>query len=195
MSGWIVGHPHHCKILIPYGQALRSLRWICSTESHLRKWTRKLKKYLLKRGYWEQRLNTKIHRALAVSRENCSQQQPNQAKTARIQLVVTYHPSYHLLNWSPSATFQPFIPRNDYVRHFSLPPSTAFRRLRNLRNFLVWATLTAKTFKSPANRPCGAAWCKTSPTLVATDEFTSHKTGQVCKWSLPPAVSPPTLFT
>ena len=63
----------------------------------------------------------------------------------------------------------------------SAPPTDSFRRPNNLRDFLVRATLTAKTYESPGNRPCGAAQCKTCPILMTTDEFTSHKTGQVFK--------------
>ena len=44
---------------------------------------------------------------------------------------------------------------------------------------MVRATLTAKTYESPGNRLCGAARCKTCPVLMTTNEFTSHKTGQV----------------
>ena len=43
----------------------------------------------LKRGNREQQLNSKIHRALTISRENCLQIQPNQAKSPQILLVVT----------------------------------------------------------------------------------------------------------
>ena len=45
---------------------------------------------------------------------------------------------------------------------------------------MVQATLTAKTPESPGNCPCGAARCKTCA-ILATDEFTSHKAGQVFK--------------
>ena len=173
-------HPHHCKISIPYSQALR-LRWISSEESHLQKWTNELKKHLLKRGYQEQQLNTEIHWALAISRENCSFQHLNQDKTAWIPLVVTYHPllpvfklitKRHLLTLHTSERLQ---------EAFSLPLLIAFHSLRNLRDLLVRATQTAKTYESPGNCPCGAARCKTCPILMATDEFTSHKTGQVFK--------------
>ena len=109
------------------------------------------------------------------------QQHPNQDKTARIPLVVTYHPIL--------PTFKSITKRHLSTLHtserlreaFSLPPLIAFRRPKNLRDFLVRATLTAKTHESPGNRPCEAARCKTCPILMTTDEFTSHKTGQVFK--------------
>ena len=84
-------HPQHCKSSIPYSQALCLWR-ICLEKKHLQKWTRELKKHLLKWGYREQQLNKEIHRALTILRENCLQIHPNQEKSARIPLVVTYHP-------------------------------------------------------------------------------------------------------
>ena len=62
-----------------------------------------------------------------------------------------------------------------------LPPLIAFRRLRNLSNLLVQATLVSMLHESPGNRPCGAIRCKTCPILLATDEFSSHATGEVFK--------------
>ena len=84
-------HAHHCKISIPYSQALR-LRRIYLEQSQLQKWTGELKKHLLKRKYWEQQLNTESHQAHAVSRRNCLQQHLNQDKAVWIPLVVTYNP-------------------------------------------------------------------------------------------------------
>ena len=46
---------------------------------------------------------------------------------------------------------------------------------------MVRATLNATHYETPGNRPCRAAGCKTCPILMATDEFTSHMTGQKFK--------------
>ena len=66
-------------------------------------------------------------------------------------------------------------------RTFPLLPLIAFRHLRNLRDLLAWATLTSTSHELPGNRPCGAARCKTCPILLATDEFSSHTTGEIFK--------------
>ena len=173
-------HPYHCKTSIPYSQALR-LRRICSEEEHLLKWTRELKKHVLKRGYCEQQLNDEIHRALAISRENCLQLRPSQDKPARIPLVVTYHPilpSFQSITKRHLPTLQTSEKLRDAFLH---PPLIAFRRPRNLRDLLVRASLNTIQNETPGNRPCGAAGCKTCPILTATDEFTSYKTGQKFK--------------
>ena len=41
--------------------------------------------------------------------------------------------------------------------------------------------MIAKTYESPGNHPCRAAQCKTCPLLMATEQFTNHKIGQVFK--------------
>ena len=173
-------HPHHCKISIPYSQVLRLWR-ICSEEQHLQKWTPELKKHPLKQGYREQQLDNEIHRALAISRQNCLQPRSNQDKSARILLVVTYHPI--------SQNIQSITRRHPSTLHTSerlrealpLLPLIAFHRPKNLMYLLVRATLTTNNQEPPGNRPCGATGCKTCPVMMASDEFTSHTTGLVYK--------------
>ena len=118
---------------------------------------------------------------LTILRENCLQIQFYHKKSARIPLVVTYHPI--------SAPFQVIIQHHLSALHsleglqraVSLPSLIAFCRLRNLRDLLVQAFLTAISQEPPGNRPCRAAGCKTCPIVTTADEFTSHTIGQVFK--------------
>ena len=95
--------------------------------------------------------------------------------------MVTYHPIL--------PTFQSIIKRHPSTLHisewlreaFPLPPLIVFRRMKNLRNFLVRATLTVNNQEPPDNPPCGAAGWKMCPILMALDEFTSHTTSLVYK--------------
>ena len=173
-------HPKHCKASIPYSQALR-LRRICSEEQVFKNRTRELKQHFLSRGYKEQHLNKQIQRALNTSREACLQSKQNREKSARVPLVVTYHPilpSFH----TTAKKHLPILQASVRLREaFRYPPLIAFRRPRNLKDFLVRATLTSTPSKSPGNYPCGAPRCKTCPILKVTDEFSSHTTGQLFK--------------
>ena len=135
----------------------------------------------MKQECWEQQWNSENYWVLAILIEKCLQLWPNQGKPAHIPLVVTYHPIL--------PTFQSVIKCHPSTLHilewlreaFTLPPLTAFHRLKNLRNFLVWATLTVNNQAPPDNPPCRAAGWKTCPILMALDEFTSHTTGLVYK--------------
>ena len=137
----------------------------------------------IKRGYREQQLDNEIHQALAISRENCLQSRPNQDKSAGIPLVVTYHPILPNLQ-SITRCHLSTLHNSERLREaFPFPPLIAFRRQKNLRDFLVRATLTTNNQEPPGNHPCGATGCtcKTWPILTATDELTSHTTGLVYK--------------
>ena len=118
---------------------------------------------------------------LNISREACLQPKQNREKSARIPLVVTYHPilpSFH----TTAKQHLPIVQASERLREaFRYPPLIAFRRPRNLKDFLVRATLTPTPSKSPGNYPCGAPRCKTCPILKVTDEFSSHTTGQLFK--------------
>ena len=110
-------HPQHYKTSIPYSQVLH-LRRICLEDEHLQKWTRELKKHLLKWGYCEQQLSKKIHRALTLrGMIVCSH-----ILTKRS--LLEYRWWSHTIQFcnlskrSSSPTFLPFIPRNSYKGQF-----------------------------------------------------------------------------
>ena len=140
-----------------------------------------MKEYFLQRGYDEQHLNTELRRALQIPRETCLQPKQNQDKSARIPLVVTYHPFLPSLH-STTRRHQPILQTSERTREaFRLPPLIAFHCPRNLRDLLVRAALTPTPREPPGNYPCGAPRCKTCPILVTSDEFSSHTTGKSFK--------------
>ena len=61
---------------------------------------------------------------------------------------------------------------------FSLSLLIAFRRLRNLRDLLVRATLNVTCHEMPGNCPCRAAGFKMCSIFMTTNEFTSRMSGQ-----------------
>ena len=96
-----------------------------------------LKQHFFQRGYDEQHLNTELRRALNTTRETCLQIKRNQEKSARIPLVVIYHPSLPSLHLTTKRHL-PILHASDRIREtFRHPPLIAFGRQRNLRYFLV----------------------------------------------------------
>ena len=105
----------------------------------------------------------------------------NQDKTARIPLVVTYHPNLPSLKLTTNQHHSILNTSERLRKAFPSFPLIAFRRPKNLKDLLVRASLKPPSYNKPGNRPCGAARCKTCPILLATDEFSSHVTGEKFK--------------
>ena len=95
--------------------------------------------------------------------------------------MVTYYPilpSFH----TTAKQHLPTLHASEQLREaFWHPPLIAFCSSRNLKDFLVRATLTPTPSNSPGNYPCGVPRCKTCPFLKVMDEFSSHMTGQLFK--------------
>ena len=157
-------HPRHCKTAIPFSQALR-LRRICSEQDNLVTRSQELKQHLIKRGYPEQMLDTEIHRAISVSREDSLLRGVRRETEQRIPLVVTYHPSMHFLARTTKRHQITLRSSERLNAIFNLPPIIAFRRPKNLRDLLVRADLTSYANETPGNSVCGAVRCKTCPIL------------------------------
>ena len=117
----------------------------------------------------------------AKNREAGLQPKQNQEKPARIPLVVTYHPilpSFHMI----PKRHLPILHVSERLRKvFRYPPLISFRHPKNLKDFLVRATLTSNPSEPSGNYTCRAPRCKTCPILRVTDEFSSHTTGQFFK--------------
>ena len=99
-------------------------------------------------------------------------------KEVRIPLVVTYLPS---LNFLARTTRRHQVTLRSLERLnaiLTLPPIIDFRRLKNLRDLLMHATLTAHTEDAPGNFPCSTSCCNTCPILKTTNLFVSKTTGE-----------------
>ena len=164
-------HPKHCKTAILYSQALFLQRiW---------KRVRDLKNCPLKSGYNEQCLNFEKQVALDTPMEAYLQLKWNQDKPAWTPLVVMYHPT--LLSFrSTTSHHLPILHASERLRRaFPFPPLIAFWRPRNFRDYLILVALTSTCTlqELPGNCLCRVLRCKTHLIPLATNEFSSHKTG------------------
>ena len=131
-------------------------------------------------GHNEQPLSKQIQRALNIAREACMQSIQNREKPTRIPLVVTYHPifsSFHMTTMN----HLPFLHVSEWLwKAFWYPPLISVCRPKNLKDFLVWTTLTSTPSEPSDNYQCGVftCRCKSCPILRVTNEFSSYTTGQ-----------------
>ena len=123
-------HTKHCKTAIPYGQALR-LRRICS-EENLQKRAEELTGYLLNRGHPEEHLRAEIQR---VPRD-VSLTHPEQEKTERIPLVITYIPTIPPIGHITRRHHNILHASKRLKQAIPSPLINAFRRPKNLRDLL-----------------------------------------------------------
>ena len=175
---WNSCHPRHCKTSISYSQALR-LRRICSQEVDFGWRTGELKQHLQRRGYQEHKLETAVQQAATRRREDCLQPREKERDNTRTPLIVTYHPSLPLLG-NITRQHQHLLQLSERMKKaVPAPPIIAYRRPKNLRDLLTRTELKPPPQLVPRNEPCGRPRCKTCPTLMATDKFTSKTSGKI----------------
>ena len=114
----------------------------------------------------------------------CLQSKCNQDKSVRAPLVVSYHHTLPSFNWTTKHHLSTIHASKALLKAFPLLPLIAFQCPRNLRNYLVQEALTSIHQQPLGNRSCGTSRCKTCPILLATDEFSSHTTGQQFKMKI-----------
>ena len=185
-------HPRHCKLAIPYSQALR-IRRICSSDIQFAQHTHKLKSHLSCRGYNPSFVQRQIDRASLIKREDALAPSRQTSKTShsRAPLVITYHPT--LPNFSAVLEkYQALLnvsPRLQKI--FPEKPVIAYRRPRNLRDLLVRAQLTPKEFlPGSGTTPCGVKRCLTCKHIKTGTTVHSNHTGHCFKLVPLPPVKP-----
>ena len=119
----------------------------------------------MKRGYPEQLLDTEIHRAINVSREDSLLCGNRGRAEKRIPLVVTYHPSMNFLARTTRQHQITLRSSERLIAIFNLQPIIAFRRPKNVKDLLVHASLTSRLNETPGNFRCGTTRCKTCPII------------------------------
>ena len=176
-------HPYHTKRSIPYSLGLR-LRRICSNDTAFNKRCDELAEHLKKRRYKEKLILREVNKAKQVPRDQALKPSVLKSKcTQGIPFVVTYNPASPNLNKIISKHF-PILQSSNRCREvFSEKPFIAYRRSRNLRDFLVKAKVkNTRTQTSPPRiKKCNSKKCKTCA-FIHQDGLSSctlKNTGQV----------------
>ena len=171
-------HPRGCKHSIPYAQALR-LRRICFTNSTFDKRVNELITFLTARGYQDKFVRNQIRKAKSITREEALRPRPQRSNT-RVPMVVTYHPGLPNIG-AILRELQPLLHCSDKCRKAVKEiPMMAFRRPKNLANYLVHAKLKPV---NPGYTPLGTVKCGNRRCLICKhlktgDSFTSRCTNK-----------------
>ena len=152
-------HPPQVISNIPYSLALRIVR-ICSENDTRDLRLNELRQLLIDRNYSQSTINSAINRAKTISRSEALRYAATPRVNTRPVYVATYDPrlpnvqSIVQKHWRSMTSVDPYL-----AQVFPEPPLMAFKRQRNLKDFLVRAKVQAN--KKYTNRQTfGMKKCK-----------------------------------
>ena len=173
------GHPNHVKKSIPFSLALR-IRRICPLLDHLNKEPVNYRNFcVLKRGHKRQYVQAQINKAFQIPRRDTIVP----VNTDRPVFVTIYNPSHPHLNSIIRKYFPILTATKRGSEAFKDAPLIAYRRPKNLRNFLVKAKLkkpsqSNKTQQNTISR-CNHGRCRTCKFIAhSTSSYTFYNTGE-----------------
>ena len=168
-------HPAHCKNSIPYSQALR-LNRICSEPSFFDRRCNELEAWLLKRGYDERLVRSKILDARRLNRHELLHREKSEKKQ-RLTLNIVYHPAFQNLNKLLRRIHVILTSDKEHQKVFGDIPIVGFRRGKSLKDMLVRAKVPPVVEIEGKSEGCLKKSCSVCPHVKTTSEFTS-KDGQ-----------------
>ena len=127
-------HPINMKRNIPYSQALRMKR-ICSEETEYHKNTNKLLNVFTSRGYKKEAVEEQIAKADLVNRDQALTEK-SKIESKRIPLVVTYNRTLPDLTAITRKHWHILQANDELKKVFAEPPMLAYRRNKNLKEFI-----------------------------------------------------------
>ena len=146
-------HPYHQKSNLPYALALR-IRRICSNMTDFRRHCADLTHHLRNRGYKLGLIKEGIRKAAALTREETLRETVTKPQDDRVIFSTTYNPMVPNLNHK-LRELHPVLHSSERCKKvFPNPPILAYRRNRNLNDFLVSRRLPNNTnIVPPLNEP------------------------------------------
>ena len=175
-------HPNHVKKSIHFSLAL-CICCICSTAEKFKQRTSELLEFLCKRGYKQQYVQAQINKAFQIPHcDTLYYHSKKKKNTDRPVFVATYNPSLPHLNSIIRKYFPILTATKRGSEAFIDAPLIAYRRPKNLQDFLVKAKLkqpsqSNKTQPNIISR-CNDGCCRTCKFIAhGTSSYTFYNTG------------------
>ena len=168
-------HPTHCKTSIPYSQALR-LNRICSENDLFDKRCNELESWLIKRGYNERLVRSKVLDARKFDRSYLLHKEKHERKN-KLTLNIVYHPAFGNLSRTLNKIHILLACDKEHRKVFPNTPTVGFRRGKSLKDMLVRAKVPQLGDRTGKSEGCEGKRCGVCPFIKTTSEFDS-KTGQ-----------------
>ena len=152
-------HPPTVTDNIPLACALRITR-ICSETSSRDTQHEKLKEFLLQRNYPVKMIERAINHAKSVPRSQLLKPVSRDTTTRRPVFVATWDPRLPSLSSILQKHWRSMIYMDPYLKEvFSEPPMVAFKRQKNIRDFLIRAKVPNKLESRPQRKIPGMKTC------------------------------------
>lgn len=130
------GHPRKCKNAIPFSQFLR-LRRLCSDRQDYEEKASDMRNYFLERSYPVEVVDSALEKASNIDRHELLKQNNLQNHQERVPLVLTFHPTVSKIPTIVNRHWH-FLSNDDTLGDiFQSIPVTAYRRGKNLKEFLT----------------------------------------------------------
>ena len=177
-------HPKHLKDSLPYSQALR-LKRICSQNNELNIHCEKLKRQFIARGYKPDIIKDKVHKVVALKREDTLKLTNNDKNnTSRIPSITTFNMTLPPITNIIHKRWDILKLKPNLKDTFSHPAMLTFRRSKNIRDIIgsnyilndriIKAKPRTKSIQSC--QPCNHSSSLCCKYLNSTNTFTSSVT-------------------
>ena len=133
-------HPNHCKMGIPYSQALR-LNRICSANETFDRRCNDLEKWLMERGCNEKMMRKQILSAREHSRNDILEKEKQQMSEKKLTFNVTYYPSFQNVRCIMEELHILLTPNKEHKKVIPDVPVVGFRNGTSLKDYLLRAKL------------------------------------------------------
>ena len=169
-------HPPSVTANIPFSLFLRITR-ICSTEKLKEKRFQELREMLLERKYPKGVIEAAMIRAQGISRQEALRPMAKPTTLQRPLWVVSWDPRLPDLQAITNKHWRTMTTQDEHLKQtFPEPPMVAFKRQKNLRDYLIRAKLPNKTVRNkrilPGMKRCPKT-CATCPYVQETKEVKS----------------------
>ena len=164
-------HPAHCKRSIAYSQALR-LNRICSDNTSFDKRCNELEAWLVKRGYSEKLVRSKVLQARGHKRNELLDKEKN-IRENKLTFNLTFHPAFQNIYKILHKTQIILACDREHQSVFRNIPTVGFRRGKSLKDMLVRAKVPEISKGIGESCGCSGGRCGVCPYIKNTSEFFS----------------------
>ena len=152
-------HPSSVTRNIPFSLSLRIVR-ICTDFEDRKKRLSELKALLKDRGYPDSIIDPAIKKAIKIPRQQALKKVKKDKTSKRPVFAVKFDPRLPLIAPIVAKHWRSMIIQDQYLKEvFELPPLTAFKRQRNIKDNIIRAKVAPPTKERPLRENCGMKKC------------------------------------